>query len=170
MAARILKAMEKCHAALDKKLNSQRWQAELTRGESLADRLEQATRNAATVTDRLHAAMRDFEQCQTVVEDWTQKRMQAERISDHLSKLLSAAASTGAKVEHSLTQRKLLNAVAQNTARLMETIEAARQDDEEQRPTTRPAANKTKQDPPDAKRVSDLDWPRFRTHSTVKAG
>jgi len=192
MASRILKAMEKCHAVLDKKLNSHRWQAELARGEKLADRLEQASNKAvavtqqldqaianrieqanhkaATVTDQLHAALRDFDQCQETAEDWTRKRKQAERTSEQLSKLLGEATSVGSKFDQALTQRKrMLTAVAQNTARLMEFIEAARQGDEPQ-PTARQAASKTKKNLPDEKRVRDLDWPKFRTHPTIQVG
>ncbi len=136
VASRILDAMRKCHAALDQKLNSKRWQTELTRGEQLAGRLEQATREATVVVDRLQAALNDFEVCESSAEEWSRNHQAAQQTTQRLARLLAAASATSSRVDQSLAQRKqVLAAVARNTSRLVSVIDEARRTDEQERPT-----------------------------------
>ncbi len=177
MASRILEAMRKCHATLDQKLNSKRWQTELTRGEQLAGRLEQATSEAKVVVERLQAALDDFEACEASAQEWAKNHQAARQTTDRLAKLLDAATKTSNQVDKSLGQRKqALAAVARNTSRLVSIIDAARKTDETQRPAAPPAdaedtprpTRPTKQRIP--AQVAPINWPAFRTHTAAEVG
>jgi len=177
MASRILEAMRKCHATLDQKLNSKRWQAELTRGEQLAGRLEQATSEAKVVVERLQAALDDFEACEASAQEWTKNHQAARQTTDRLAKLLDAATKTSNQVDKSLGQRKqALAAVARNTSRLVSIIDDARKNDEKQRPATQPAdAEDTPRPTRPARQripaqVAPINWPAFRTHTAAEVG
>ncbi len=136
MAAGILKAMKRCHDALDSKLNSHRWQTELTRGEDLARRLETSVNDARNVCRQLIAALHDFDACRTDVEAWSQRRQETAQVAQQLTRLLSDAQTASANIEHTVENRKrLLAAIARNTSGLVEVIQAARLDDEQRRPT-----------------------------------
>lgn len=144
VAERILKAMQSCHKVLDRKLNSSRWQSELARGEELAGRLEQATRQAGSASDRLTAALRNFEAVQEAEEDWSQRRqqvrdttVQAQHATRQLSQLLAEARQTSGAIGRSLEKRKqMLQVVARGTGRLMKMLDGASQADEEIKPPT----------------------------------
>lgn len=177
MASRILEAMRKCHATLDQKLNSKRWQTELTRGEQLAGRLEQATSEAKVVVERLQAALDDFEACEASAQEWTKNHQAARQTTDRLAKLLDAATKTSSQVDKSLGQRKqALAAVARNTSRLVSIIDDARKNDEKQRPATQPAdAEDTPRPTRPARQripaqVAPINWPAFRTHTAAEVG
>ena len=173
-AARILNAMQKCQAALDRKLNSQRWQHELARGEAVAQRLEKASTQGETVAKQLNAVLRDFDRSHESADEFAARTKQAQQVAEQLAKLLSEAASVSSKVDQNLNRRKqMLNAVAQNTARLMDLIETARQTDEssarpagrgeEVVPAKTPArkAEIRRADKP-ARIISEVEWPTVR--------
>jgi len=141
-AERILTAMRQCHAVMDRKLNSQRWQAELGRGEAVARKMEKTTTEAVAAAKQLNAVLRDFDRYQELAGDWASRTQstrqtienmtgQAQQTVRQLSRLITEASTVGSKFEQSLNRRKqMLSAVAQNTSRLMELIDAARQADE----------------------------------------
>ena len=160
-AVKVLAAMKKCHTALDRKLNSQRWHEELARGEAVAQRLDKATIQAQTATKQLNAVLRDFDRSQESADDWSARMKQAQQTVQQLTRLLSEAASVSSKFDTSLNRRKqMLSAVAQNTTRLMELIEAARQADES---VGKPAIRKQEARKANmAGRGADADWPTLR--------
>jgi len=160
-AVKVLAAMKKCHTALDRKLNSQRWHEELARGEAVAQRLDKATIQAQTATKQLNAVLRDFDRSQESADDWSARMKQAQQTVQQLTRLLSEAASVSSKFDTSLNRRKqVLSAVAQNTTRLMELIEAARQADES---VGKPAIRKQEARKANmAGRGADADWPTLR--------
>jgi len=175
-AARILDAMRKCHSALDRKLNSQRWQHELARGEAVAQKLEKASTQGQAVVKQLTAVLRDFDRCQESADDFasrtkqTQQTVQdmtrqAQQVVQQLSRLLGEASSVGTKFDQNLNRRKqMLNAVAQNTARLMELIDSARHADETGKPSARGDARKQDGRKADktGRAITDVEWPTIR--------
>jgi general secretion pathway protein A len=189
-AGEILAAMQRCHEILDAKLNSQRWQSELQRGERLTARLEQASENARTASQQLTALLADFDRARGDVDGWTRRQDQAQRLSDRLSHLLAQAEQAGRHIDKTLDGRKrLLGAIAKNTGNLVSMIQSARLDDEERRPTIPPASrvavtskaaterksatSETKPEP--AKPVENrlnatrpaIRWPRFQPEPLV---
>ncbi|HSW46522.1 MAG TPA: hypothetical protein VLM89_13220, partial [Phycisphaerae bacterium] len=179
-SARILIAMKKCHSALDRKLNSSRWQQELARGEAVSQRLDKSTAEAQAAVKQLNAVLRDFDRIQETADDWSARTKrtqntveemtrQARQTVQQLSRLLAEASSTNSKFDQSLNRRKqMLNAVAQNTTRLMELIETAHQVDEG---TGKAASRKTDSRKIDrSPRVSGIDWPNLRVRSTAHVG
>lgn len=183
-AARILAAMQKCHTALDRKLNSQRWQHELARGEAVVQKLEKAAARGQDVARQLAAILRDFERTQDSAEEFASRTkqtqqtvqemtQQARQVVNQLSKLLGEASSVSTKFDQNLNRRKqVLTAVAQNTARLMDLIETARQADEASPgPTGRadglaakqPGRRAETRKPEKAARIiSQIEWPTVR--------
>ncbi len=127
-ASEVLAAMQRCHATIDSKLNSQRWRTELDRAEKLATRLEAATSTARDVCQQVLAALKDFDNCRSDTEGWQHRYKQARHVTEKLAKLLDQAGSVSAHLE---SRRHLLQAIARNTSGLAEVIEMARVVDEQ---------------------------------------
>lgn len=130
-AARLLKTMQRAQQILDDRINSHQWQAELARGEALAVRLERAVGQAGTASARLHGLLRELDGCRNEADDWAARCAEARQVTDGLAKLLASGKEAGQRLESELAHRKrVLNAIARNTAGLVQAIEAARQADE----------------------------------------
>jgi septal ring factor EnvC (AmiA/AmiB activator) len=184
--------MQKCHAALDRKLNSQRWQQELARGEAVAQKLDKAATQGQNVARQLAAILRDFERTQESTEEFASRTKQtqqtvknmtkeAQQVVAQLSRLLGEASSVSTTFDQNLNRRKqVLTAVAQNTARLMDLIETARHTDES---STKPAARadggaaklpvrkaETRKPEKSARIITDIEWPTLRTKKPAQVG
>jgi len=168
-ARQVIDALSRCHRSVQSKLDSKRWQTELTRGEALSQRLEQATDRAHTVVGQLQGALHDFERCQNTADQWDRRHAQARQTVRQLADLLDEAARVGGAVDQNLNRRKkMLEAVAQNTAKLMKVIEAARQDDvpaagngHKQHPARLTDRTSPHEGRPETG-VHGIDWPVFR--------
>jgi uncharacterized coiled-coil DUF342 family protein len=168
MAENILRAMQKCHNAIESKLSSQRWKMEMERGETLAERLEQSTRLAEKVTGQLNAALQDFERYQDQAEAWSQKRVEAQAITEKLRNQINEAQDVNDNFNNALNQRRnLLTAIAANTSGLVEVIESARHDDEMARPGNGKGGRVPREVAP--KPVQPVEWQTARLHPAAGA-
>lgn len=154
-AATLLRTLQRAYRELDAKLNSEKWQQELSRGEALAGRLEAAARKGQTVTEQLLAALRDFNRCQKEAEAWTSRYQEATRLTDRLAHLLVRGRQAEDRLETELDSRKrVLTALARNTAGLVEVIEAARHAPE---PESSPPPRRSPA--PEGTRITRVEWP-----------
>ncbi|GMU21683.1 MAG: hypothetical protein AMXMBFR13_17730 [Phycisphaerae bacterium] len=159
-AGELLKVMQRVHATLESKINSQRWCEELSRGEALAGRLEGTVREGRTVCGQLLAALRDYERCREEAESWSSRHEQARQLTDRLARLLAESQRTGAQLDGVVEGRKrVLETLARNTARMADVIESAR------RAETAPATTGARRPPATDERVSRIDWPRIETEA-----
>jgi len=165
-ASNIIRAMEKCHQTLDAKLNSPRWQMEIKRGEDLADRLDQATGKARKATEQLSAVLHDFDQRENAADDWARRQREARQAAAQLSNLLAESSRIAGTFDQNLNQRKkILAAMAKNTASLVDVIEDARANDTAHAPSRQPRPKNEvmpKQVTRQARRISESDWKPFR--------
>ncbi len=157
MAADILAVMRRCHEALDAKLNSEQWQLELARSQDLATRLEQATLAAHAACEQVGLGARAA--CEQVAHA---TRAASQQASHRMKKLIAESEAVTDSFSQAVEKRrKLLTALAKNTAGLTEVIESARHFDEEQHPSLSTVA--TEKAEAEERHISQIDWPRFRT-------
>lgn len=159
----ILEAMLRCNAALDAKLKSSQWHAEIERGEALVARIDQSTATAGAVAQRLTSLLSEFEATRAELQAWelrmkraeesaerltrlaagTQSAVaqtrQANEAAERLTRLINQAQSTGSRFEKAVDSRhRLIAALAQNTSNLADVIHKARTEDETFQPTSVP--------------------------------
>jgi|GEM_PF-613904 len=161
MATDILQAMQRCHSALDAKINSPRWKTEIARGEQLAERLEKVVNDGRTLYQQLGNALDDFEHSRDEAHAWTQKRGQAEQLTNQLSKLMTVADETTSRF------KQMVSGIANNASGLAAAIESARQFDETQRPTPTSAGQSADTTSQPTTKVDSVDWPKYRTHNAL---
>jgi hypothetical protein len=167
----ILEAMRQCNAALDAKLNSQRWRSELERGEAVAVRLEQGVASARSVVQRLEALLADFETARGQLDAWERRQKQADESAARLARLIAQSQTLGQHIERSVDARqRLIAAMAKNTSQLADVIQAARVADQARSPAlssaTRPSA--VADDRTDATPHGRIDWARLHTALNTK--
>lgn len=162
-AGKLLKAMQRAQQILEERINSYQWKSELARGEGLAARLERAAGEAGSACDRLQAALRNFDDCRDDADVWTARCAEARQVAETLARLLAAGKQAGQKLESELSHRKrVLNAIARNTAGLVEAIEAARRADEAVMGRAQPVPQRERLNRSDERNVPDDEWPRMR--------
>lgn len=160
MAAEVLQKMRQCHAVIEARLNSEDWHAELSRAENAANRLEQAVAAGKTI-------------CQQIASRTEQSRKELgaylAECKKQLAERLAEFAVEQSEMDRIIeARRRMLAGIARSAGSLVEVIDAGRQFDEKQRPSTpgNPAAkppaveSRTREADP----VAEIRWPRFRTH------
>jgi hypothetical protein len=116
----------------------------------------------------MQALLADCEIVKDSGETWAQRKAEALGTIEMLSKLLNEANGSAARLgQMSNRVGALASGIAKKTAGLAEFLEAAREFDEQQRPT--PAAKPRKQAKA-APEVEAISWPKYRTHPQVNAG